>query len=116
MGPLLDAAAPAGHVVFIQPGLTVTGLFVGDIGQHRTTKWVGGRPRVHHNRSERGEASVRPSAWQAVIESQVRVLLNFLSGLGLVSAQMLHQGTAVRLVRLWNPWGKGEWKGDWSDG
>ncbi|XP_020783915.2 calpain-1 catalytic subunit-like [Boleophthalmus pectinirostris] len=25
------------------------------------------------------------------------------------------RGQLVKLVRLWNPWGKGEWKGDWSD-
>uniref|UniRef100_A0A3B5A2E2 Calpain-1 catalytic subunit-like n=1 Tax=Stegastes partitus TaxID=144197 RepID=A0A3B5A2E2_9TELE len=25
------------------------------------------------------------------------------------------RGTFVNLVRLWNPWGRGEWKGDWSD-
>ncbi|XP_023279840.1 calpain-1 catalytic subunit-like [Seriola lalandi dorsalis] len=29
--------------------------------------------------------------------------------------QMMSQGKLVNLVRLWNPWGKGEWKGDWSD-
>ncbi|KAM4542778.1 calpain-1 catalytic subunit-like [Odontesthes bonariensis] len=29
--------------------------------------------------------------------------------------QMISRGTLVHLVRLWNPWGKGEWKGDWSD-
>ncbi|XP_072221047.1 calpain-1 catalytic subunit-like [Leuresthes tenuis] len=29
--------------------------------------------------------------------------------------QMMSRGTVVHLVRLWNPWGKGEWKGDWSD-
>ncbi|XP_068436937.1 calpain-1 catalytic subunit-like [Clinocottus analis] len=27
----------------------------------------------------------------------------------------LSQGQQVNLVRLWNPWGEGEWKGDWSD-
>ncbi|XP_034543431.1 calpain-1 catalytic subunit-like isoform X2 [Notolabrus celidotus] len=29
--------------------------------------------------------------------------------------QVISQGNPVRLVRLWNPWGQGEWKGDWSD-
>ncbi|XP_071327401.1 calpain-1 catalytic subunit-like [Trachinotus anak] len=29
--------------------------------------------------------------------------------------QMMSLGKLVNLVRLWNPWGKGEWKGDWSD-
>ncbi|XP_071402621.1 calpain-1 catalytic subunit-like [Centroberyx affinis] len=29
--------------------------------------------------------------------------------------QMMSRGKAVNLVRLWNPWGKGEWNGDWSD-
>ncbi|XP_062296654.1 calpain-1 catalytic subunit-like [Scomber scombrus] len=29
--------------------------------------------------------------------------------------QMMSQGKPVHLLRLWNPWGKGEWKGDWSD-
>lgn len=29
--------------------------------------------------------------------------------------QMMSQGRRTNLVRLWNPWGTGEWKGDWSD-
>ncbi|XP_028996048.1 calpain-9-like [Betta splendens] len=29
--------------------------------------------------------------------------------------QMMSRGKLVSLVRLWNPWGKGEWRGDWSD-
>ncbi|XP_041809113.1 calpain-1 catalytic subunit-like isoform X2 [Chelmon rostratus] len=29
--------------------------------------------------------------------------------------QVMSQGQLVNLVRLWNPWGAGEWKGDWSD-
>ncbi|KAF0044605.1 hypothetical protein F2P81_003763 [Scophthalmus maximus] len=29
--------------------------------------------------------------------------------------QTTSRGKLVHLVRFWNPWGKGEWKGDWSD-
>ncbi|XP_029316987.1 calpain-8 [Cottoperca gobio] len=29
--------------------------------------------------------------------------------------QLMSRGQLVNMVRLWNPWGQGEWKGDWSD-
>ncbi|XP_047467870.1 calpain-1 catalytic subunit-like [Mugil cephalus] len=29
--------------------------------------------------------------------------------------EVISQGQLVKLVRLWNPWGSVEWKGDWSD-
>ncbi|KAJ0062644.1 hypothetical protein NL108_004260, partial [Boleophthalmus pectinirostris] len=29
--------------------------------------------------------------------------------------EMMIRKQLVKLVRLWNPWGTGEWKGDWSD-
>ncbi|XP_047200618.1 calpain-1 catalytic subunit-like isoform X2 [Girardinichthys multiradiatus] len=29
--------------------------------------------------------------------------------------ELINQGKVVNLVRLWNPWGHGEWTGDWSD-
>lgn len=31
------------------------------------------------------------------------------------AVQLLSMGQTVALVRLWNPWGQGEWIGDWSD-
>lgn len=32
-----------------------------------------------------------------------------------IDGQTTSRGKLVHLVRFWNPWGKGEWKGDWSD-
>ncbi|XP_029316977.1 LOW QUALITY PROTEIN: calpain-9-like [Cottoperca gobio] len=29
--------------------------------------------------------------------------------------QVMSRGKQINMVRLWNPWGKGEWNGDWSD-
>lgn len=29
--------------------------------------------------------------------------------------EFMHEGKLVRLCMLRNPWGSGEWKGDWSD-
>jgi len=29
--------------------------------------------------------------------------------------EISHDGETVTLLKLRNPWGKGEWKGDWSD-
>jgi hypothetical protein len=29
--------------------------------------------------------------------------------------EIIHNGQALRLVKIRNPWGKGEWTGDWSD-
>uniref|UniRef100_A0A3Q0QXD0 Zgc:136872 n=1 Tax=Amphilophus citrinellus TaxID=61819 RepID=A0A3Q0QXD0_AMPCI len=29
--------------------------------------------------------------------------------------ETMSRGKTVQLVRLWNPWGEGEWRGDWSD-
>lgn len=33
----------------------------------------------------------------------------------LTCIQVFSQGKPIQLVRLFNPWGQGEWIGDWSD-
>ncbi|CAJ0938092.1 unnamed protein product [Ranitomeya imitator] len=59
-----------------------------------------------------------------VTESRQKLRENVLQENGLVErhaytitdcAEVLFRNKVVRLIRLWNPWGSGEWKGDWNN-